>query len=1276
MNMGKWTFISFVCLAVVLPVQAGYFPLIDGSSPGDRVTWVISEDENGISLELRFPGLTVDRIDRDEGLFDRIRVAGCGLTGDEGSPDLPFKGMFLEVPAGVGLMLETESFNEKLIPGRYTVIPRQPPQSDCAGNEPEFTMDPKVYSDDKWVPGAIARIARDGFIRGRRVVFLEIHPVHTSPSEGLLKGYSQIGLRLQYSEIPDTRASERTSRLLSPAFERQAEALIANHHPAQGAGNGESSRDGADYLIITHDDFVLNLMPLADWKLLKGYRTRLVTLTELGGSTATHIKNYLQTAYDTWNPAPTYVLLVGDSNKLPSNTVSPDAYGSPFPSDLPYSMLEGSDYFPDIFLGRISVQTQQQCDVVVNKILEYDRNPEVDNWYNTALIAAYFQDDYSPYCEADRWFFETGTYVMQYLASAQQMSIVTAMCTSASGCSVYHFRSDSYPHRPSHPDPVPQEWIDLITSSSQATSNLINGINAGVGLVQHRDHGEETGWNDPPFFTSHVNSLTNGSRTPVVFSINCLTGAFDYGSDCFAEALQKKDGGGAVGVVAATRVSYSGYNDLLCHGTYTGFFPDYDATHSGNIYADSKRVCEALSFGKYYMYMYEGEGSSTLYTFRLFHWFGDPEMEIRTDTPLAPGIDLPQTIPAGSVQVILPISDEGARVAVTQDGNLLGVGISATGQVVIDLDPPVQGGLPVTVVVTGYNIDPLETDILTGAPSCGIILLDRAGYNCDSDVHVTVMDSDLNTNPGVTEQLVIVVDSSSYPAGIDVTCTETEADNGIFEGVFHTYSFGGSGDLLVAHGDQITAYYHDDDCEGAPADVQKSAGVDCQPPVISNVRVVDVGVDSAVIAWDTSENSESILVYGYSIPPDMTATETGYRTAHEMTLEGLSECMVVYLEVQASDEHGNVGIDNNGGSYYQFTTLQHFVMLSAGMDSDPGWTAEPDWAWGHPTGQGGEHGSPDPAAGYTGLNVCGYNLAGDYPNNMSITRYLTTGSFDCGPAEEVLLGFWCWLGVEQNQYDKAMIDISVDGGSTWQNIWTNAETLDGGFWQYWQFDLTAAAAGQSNVRLRWGMGPTDVGWQYCGWNLDDVTVEGAAECGAPTPPPTATVNPATYTPVPTNTQLPTYTPHSTPVPPTHTPAPPTHTPVPPTHTPVPPTATPAYETGMVLILEDTDLIAGDEFYLHMFLSNRETQPLYLDAYILLDVYGNFWCWPSWRSLNTGLDGSSFILNPLSTSHEAVLRFVWPGNVGNADGLYFYGVACHAGSFDIVGPVNAISWRYR
>ncbi len=162
------------------------------------------------------------------------------------------------------------------------------------------------------------------------------------------------------------------------------------------------------------------------------------------------------------------------------------------------------------------------------------------------------------------------------------------------------------------------------------------------------------------------------------------------------------------------------------------------------------------------------------------------------------------------------------------------------------------------------------------------------------------------------------------------------------------------------------------------------------------------------------------------------------------------------------------------------------VIFSFPMNADPGWTAQGQWAFGDPQGLGGEHGDPDPNSGYTGANVYGYNLAGDYGNNLPET-HLTSTALDCSAWQGVTVRFRRWLGVEQPSYDHAYFRASNDG-VTWTTVWENGGEINDNGWQLVEYDLAAIADGQDTVYLRWTMGTTDSSWIFCGWNLDDVEI--------------------------------------------------------------------------------------------------------------------------------------------------------------------------------------------
>lgn len=179
------------------------------------------------------------------------------------------------------------------------------------------------------------------------------------------------------------------------------------------------------------------------------------------------------------------------------------------------------------------------------------------------------------------------------------------------------------------------------------------------------------------------------------------------------------------------------------------------------------------------------------------------------------------------------------------------------------------------------------------------------------------------------------------------------------------------------------------------------------------------------------------------------------------------------------------------GGYSKVATVSVAVkclVYSASMDEDPNWTLDAGWAYGTPTGGGSFN--HDPGSGATGDNVIGYNLAGDYPNNLSLPSYATTAAINCAGYVHTKLSFCRWLGVGASKLDKACIQVSNDG-THWTKVWTNgASALDDTKWQYLQYDISKVADNKTAVSVRFGMGPTASASTHPGWNIDDVAVTG------------------------------------------------------------------------------------------------------------------------------------------------------------------------------------------
>ena len=125
---------------------------------------------------------------------------------------------------------------------------------------------------------------------------------------------------------------------------------------------------------------------LVQWRKERGYVVYTATTSETGSSTSS-IKNYIENAYDNFNPAPEYVNLIGDvggTYSLPTyyEDFGHDSYGNQCEGDHPYSQLDGNDLLPEVLIGRMSIRSSSELTTVVYKILNYEKATYLDNYPN------------------------------------------------------------------------------------------------------------------------------------------------------------------------------------------------------------------------------------------------------------------------------------------------------------------------------------------------------------------------------------------------------------------------------------------------------------------------------------------------------------------------------------------------------------------------------------------------------------------------------------------------------------------------------------------------------------------------------------------------------------------------------------------------------------------------------------------------------------------------------------------------------------------------------
>ena len=90
-------------------------------------------------------------------------------------------------------------------------------------------------------------------------------------------------------------------------------------------------------------------------------------------------------------------------------------------------------------------------------------------------------------------------------------------------------------------------------------------------------------------------------------------------------------------------------------------------------------------------------------------------------------------------------------------------------------------------------------------------------------------------------------------------------------------------------------------------------------PEIADVVVLDYTATTAAIYWTTNTSSDSVVRYGTTTPPSEVESDSSDVTTHFIYLTGLTSGTTYYFWVESTDVSGT-SIDDNGGSYYQFTT--------------------------------------------------------------------------------------------------------------------------------------------------------------------------------------------------------------------------------------------------------------------------------------------------------------------------------------------------------------------
>lgn len=340
------------------------------------------------------------------------------------------------------------------------------------------------------------------------------------------------------------------------------------------ASNWSSPNLGADYIIISHADFLAELYPLVAYRTSQLLRVQLVDVQDVydefngGVFSPEAIKSFLATAYSSWQPpAPAMVLLVGDgnfdyqdfygygdTNFIPPYLDDVDPWTGETATDNRYVSVSGSDILPDLYIGRLPARTAAEAHTMVQKILDYEQNPPLGGWNANLTFVADEADSGGNFPFLSDVI--AGTYVPPEYSVEK----------------IYH-------------DPVSNPAA-AVRAAIQAA------VNEGRLMVHYAGHASIMQWASENLLSvSHLAALTNAEKLPFFLPMTCSEGYFVWptptGLSSLGESIVRVNGGGAIASWSPAGYGLSSGHDHLDQSLMENLF-DNDERQLGFLTTQAK----------------------------------------------------------------------------------------------------------------------------------------------------------------------------------------------------------------------------------------------------------------------------------------------------------------------------------------------------------------------------------------------------------------------------------------------------------------------------------------------------------------------------------------------------------------------------------------------------------------------------------------------------------------------------------------------------------------
>ena len=366
---------------------------------------------------------------------------------------------------------------------------------------------------------------------------------------------------------------------------------------------------GADWVAIYHRDFRAAAERLAQWRAKDDrfgppLRTVAIDVQDIydefsgGLLDPAAIRNFLAYAAEHWDPAPLFVALVGDGSYDYKNNsaLSQGNWIPPFQDgdstyDEWYTRVVGGDLFPDMAIGRLTVQTAAEADALADKIIAYDRAPELGPWQSrVALVADDLVNRDKP-LNVEEYFLNHSEYMAQNV-------MPKALDLTKLYIAQFPLEGQTKP---------------------RARDAFIRLLNKGALIVTYLGHGTYDRLAHEWMFllSRDLDAVKNGGRLPLFFTAASQVGVFDDPVRIsIPEAFLKKENGGVIGMICATRVGWHDTNVELAIQFYEQmYYTGREHVPIGLALTEAKQLL---------LPRYNPRGNTTFRNIQRYSLFGDP----------------------------------------------------------------------------------------------------------------------------------------------------------------------------------------------------------------------------------------------------------------------------------------------------------------------------------------------------------------------------------------------------------------------------------------------------------------------------------------------------------------------------------------------------------------------------------------------------------------------------------------------------------------------------